>query len=102
MALFLLSIALLMAVAAANVSNLVMVRTLARARELAVRTALGARQGRLVRQFVAEGLALSLLGALLSVPVAWVGLQSLIAISGEPVFRQLQIDWHELVCSFCP
>lgn len=66
-ALFLLSIGLLMAIATANVSNLVMVRTLARARELAVRSALGARKGRLVRQFVAEGLLLSALAAALSV-----------------------------------
>ena len=94
--LFILSIALLMAVATANVSNLVMVRTLARVRELAVRTALGARKGRIVRQFITEGLVLSLLAALLSLPVAWMGLQGLIDISGEAVFRQLQIDVHEL------
>ena len=96
MALFVLSIALLMAVATANVSNLVMVRTLARGRELAVRTALGARKGRIIRQFIAEGLLLSLLAAALAIPVASFGLQSLITISGEAVFRQLQIDWHEL------
>jgi predicted permease len=96
LALFILSIALLMAVATANVSNLVMVRTLARARELAVRTALGARKGRIVRQFITEGLVLSALAALLSVPVAWAGLEGLIRISGEPVFRQLQIDVHEV------
>jgi predicted permease len=95
-ALFILSIALLMAVATANVSNLVMVRTLARARELAVRTALGARKGRIVRQFITEGLLLSLLAAALAVPVAWLGLDSLVTISGEPVFRQLTIDLHEL------
>jgi predicted permease len=96
LALFMLSIALLMAVATANVSNLVMVRTLARARELAVRTALGARKGRIVRQFITEGLVLSALAALLSVPVAWAGLEALIRISGEPIFRQLQIDVHEV------
>ncbi len=95
-ALFMLSIALLMAVATANVSNLVMVRTLARARELAVRTALGARRGRLVRQFVTEGLLLSFIAAAASLPVAWAGLYGLVAISGEQVFRQLRIDGHEL------
>ena len=59
-ALFMLSIGLLMAIATANVSNLVMVRTLARARELAVRAALGARKGRLIRQFITEGMLMSL------------------------------------------
>ena len=94
--LFLLSIALLMAIATANVSNLVMVRTLARARELAVRTALGARRGRIIRQFITEGLVLSLLAAVASLPVAWAGLRGIVAISAEPVFEQLHIDPHEL------
>lgn len=95
-ALFLLSIGLLMAIATANVSNLVMVRTIARARELAVRTALGARKGRLVRQFVTEGLVLSIAGALVSLPIASAGLQGIRWISSEPIFRQITIDLHEL------
>ena len=95
-ALFLLSIGLLMAIATANVSNLVMVRTIARARELAVRTALGAKKGRLIRQFVTEGLVLSLAGALVALPVAWAGLQSIQLISDEAIFQQITIDWHEL------
>ncbi len=95
-ALFLLSIGLLMAIATANVSNLVMVRTVARARELAVRTALGARKGRLIRQFVTEGLVLSLAGALVALPIAWAGLQSIQLISAEAIFQQITIDLHEL------
>jgi putative ABC transport system permease protein len=95
-ALFLLSIGLLMAIATANVSNLVMVRTLARARELAVRAALGAMKGRIVRQFVTEGAVLSLAAALLSLPVAWAGLRAIQAVSAEAVFQQLIIDAHEL------
>jgi putative ABC transport system permease protein len=95
-ALFLLSIGLLMAIATANVSNLVMVRTIARSRELAVRAALGARKGRLVRQFVTEGLVLSILGAALSLPIAWAGLQGIQLISAEAVFRQVTIDAHEI------
>jgi putative ABC transport system permease protein len=95
-ALFLLSIGLLMAIATANVSNIVMVRTLARGRELAVRTALGARKGRLVRQFLTEGLVLSAVAALLALPIAWAGLQAIQSVSAEAVFRQLTIDLHEL------
>lgn len=95
-ALFVLSIGLLIAIATANVSNLVLARTLSRARELAVRTALGARRGRLVRQFVTEGFVLCLAAALLALPLAWAGLQGIAAMSPELVFQQLRIDWHEV------
>ena len=95
-ALFMLSIGLLMAIATANVSNLVMVRTLARARELAVRTALGARKGRLVRQFLTEGMLLSIIAAALALPLAWGALQLISTLSSEEVFNQLRIDIHEL------
>lgn len=105
--LFLLSITLLMAIATANVSNLVMVRAAARTREMAVRTALGARRGRLLRQFLIEGLVLSTAGAALSLPFAWAGLQAIAGISPDPVFRQLQIDRHEIgfvavIAVICP
>jgi predicted permease len=95
-ALFLLSIGLLMAIATANVSNLVMVRTLARARELAVRTALGARKGRLIRQFVTEGMLLSAIAAALSIPLALGALQMIRSFSDEMIFQQMNIDPHEL------
>jgi putative ABC transport system permease protein len=93
-ALFMFSMGLLIAIATANVSNLIMVRAAARARELAVRTAMGARGGRLLRQFLVEGFVLAAVGALLSVPVAWTGLQLISA--QEPAFQQIVIDGHEL------
>lgn len=95
-ALFLMSMGLLVAIATANVSNLIMVRAASRARELAVRTAMGARTGRLLRQFVVEGFVLALLGAAVSVPVAWLGLQGISALNPEPAFQQIAIDLHEL------
>ncbi len=95
-ALFMLSMGLLMAIATANVANLIMVRTLARARELAVRTALGARKGRLIRQLVSEGMLLSMIAAALSLPLAWGALDTVAALSSEQVFEQLRIDAHEL------
>ena len=93
-ALFLFSMGLLIAIATANVSNLIMVRAAARARELAVRTAMGAKGSRLLRQFLVEGFVLAAIGALLSVPVAWTGLQLISA--QEPAFQQIVIDGHEL------
>jgi putative ABC transport system permease protein len=106
-ALFLLSVGLLIAIATANVSNLVMVRTLARARELAVRTALGARKGRLIRQFVTEGLLLSFAAAAVSVPLASGALRGIQLFSSEQIFQQLAIDIHEisfiaLLALICP
>lgn len=95
-ALFLLSVGLIMAIATANVSNLVMVRALARQRELAVRTALGARRGRIVRQFVVEGATLSFVAAVVSVPLSFAGLQVIQWLAAEPIIKQVAIDAHEL------
>lgn len=64
---------LLLLVCCANVANLLLVRGFRRRRELAVRRALGATHGTLVRQLVAEAGALSFLGAILGLLVAWVG-----------------------------
>ena len=99
-ALFLLSIGLLMAIATANVSNLVHGRArLARARELAVRTRARRAQG-------ADGWCASsspkasccrLAAALMSLPLALAGIQRDSGdVSAEAVFRQLTIDVHEL------
>lgn len=95
-ALFLLSVGLIMAIATANVSNLVMVRAMARQRELAVRAALGARRARVIRQFVVEGAALAIGGAVLSMPLAYAGLQIIQWLAAEPIIKQVAIDLHEL------
>ncbi len=90
--------AVLLLVACVNVANLLLARALARDRESALRLALGARPGRLVRSCLAESLVLSVSGAALGVVLALAGIPALLAIEPGrlPRVHNVIVDWSVL------
>ena len=78
-------------IACANLANLLIARAETRHREFAVRTALGASRGTLLRQFVIEGTLLSVVGGGLGVALAVAGLRALLAFYPESLPRSADV-----------
>jgi len=80
-----------------NVGNLVLARGIARQRELAVRSALGAGAGRLVRQLLTESVSLALIAAMLGAILAFLGSELLVAsLSQRFPLPEIAFDWSLL------
>jgi putative ABC transport system permease protein len=92
------AVACVLLIACANVANLQLARMLARGKELAVRSALGASGWRLTRQVLTESAVLALLGAIAGVLLAIWSLDAILALSPAtvPRFQETRIDFVAL------
>jgi putative ABC transport system permease protein len=96
------AVVFLLLIACANVGNLLLARSIARYREVAIRAALGASRARLVRQFLTESILLSLAGGLLGLLGA-IWSTSLIQTFGSrviPMLSSVEIDLRVLAFTF--
>ena len=83
-------------IACANVAHMLLARSAARAHEVSVRAALGAGRAQLLRQFLAEGLTMAMLGGAVGLLLAYWGVRAMVRFgpAGIPRLETLSLDWR--------
>jgi putative ABC transport system permease protein len=94
------AVAFVLLIACANVANLLFARSSARQKEMAIRTALGARRSRIIRQLLTESVILAITGGTVGVLLALWGLDLLLAIGGDSIPRVKEIKLDSWVLGF--
>jgi predicted permease len=88
---------LILAVACGNLGGLLLARGMAREREIAIRVAVGAGRGRIVRQLFTESVVLGLMGSAAGLGLGYVVLRSLLAMAGTPAWLNPAPDWRVVI-----